>query len=70
MTVLQRYGVPAKIGRLIEQMYSGTWCQVKGEGELSEKFEVSTGARHLRMRIQEFSLPSLLSTGSGSMHDT
>ena len=45
MTVLWKYGVPANIGRLIEQMYTGTWCQVKVEGELSEKFEVSTGAR-------------------------
>ena len=45
MAVLRKYGVPSHMVSLIEQLYAGTWCQVKMEGEVSERFEVKTGAR-------------------------
>ena len=45
MVVLRKCGVPDHMVKLIAQMYAGTWCQVKMEGEVSERFEVKTGAR-------------------------
>ena len=45
MAVLRKYGVPCHMVSLIEQLYAGTWCQVKMEGEVSGRFEVKTGAR-------------------------
>ena len=30
---------------LVEQMHAGTWCRVKLEGEVSERFEVQTGVQ-------------------------
>ena len=44
MAVLRKYGVPCHMVSLIKQLYAGTWCQVKMEGEVSEWFEVKTGA--------------------------
>ena len=43
MAVLRKYGVLGHMARLIEQMYTGTWCQVQVEGEASNLFEVKTG---------------------------
>ena len=45
MAVLRKYGVPGHTVSLVEQMYAGTWCRVKLEGEVSERFEVQTGVR-------------------------
>ena len=45
MAVLRKYGVPCHMVSLIEQLYAGTWCQVKMEGEVSERFEVKIGVR-------------------------
>ena len=54
MVVLWKYGVPGCMVRLIQQMYTGTWCQVQVEGEASDQFEVKTGAR------QECPIPDCL----------
>ena len=45
MAVLRKYGVPTHTVSLVEQMYAGTWCQVKMEGEVSERLEVQTGVQ-------------------------
>ena len=45
MAVLRKYRVPGHMVRLIEQMHTGTWCQVQVEREVSEQFEVKTGPR-------------------------
>ena len=45
MAVLRKYGVPGHTVSLVEQVYAGTWCQVKLEGEVSERFEVQTGVQ-------------------------
>lgn len=44
MAVLWKYGVPGHMVRLIKQMCVGSWFQVKTKGEVSERFEVKTGA--------------------------
>ncbi len=45
MALLWKYGVPGHTVSLLEQMYAETWCRVKLEGEVSERFDVQTGVR-------------------------
>ena len=43
--VLREYGVPHQLVKIIEELHSETWCQVKAAGDTSERFEVKTGVR-------------------------
>ena len=43
--LLRHYGIPAKLIRLMQEMYTGMKCQVRHDGQLTEKFCIETGVR-------------------------
>ena len=45
IAILKEYGVPQLLIDLIQELYSGTWCQVRADGSVSPGFEVKSGVR-------------------------
>ena len=45
IAILKKYGVPQVLVDLIQELYSGTWCQVRADGNVSPSFEVKSGVR-------------------------
>ena len=45
IAILKEYGVPQGLADLVQELYAGTWCQVRADGSLSPSFEVKSGVR-------------------------
>ena len=45
IAILKEYGVPQGLADLIQELYAGTWCQVRADGSVSPSFEVKSGVR-------------------------
>ena len=45
IAILKEYGVPQVLIDLIQELYSGTWCQVRADGSVSPRSEVKSGVR-------------------------
>ena len=43
--LMRHYGIPEKIITIISNTYKGMQCRVMHEGQLTDKFEVTTGVR-------------------------
>ena len=45
IAILKEYGVPQRLADLVQELYAGTWCQVRADGGVPSSFEVKSGVR-------------------------
>ena len=45
VAIMKSHGVPQQLVKIIEDLYTGTWCHVRTADGTSQDFEVKTGVR-------------------------
>ena len=45
IAILNEYGVPLGLADLVQELYAGTWCQLRADGSVSPSFEVKSEVR-------------------------